>query len=345
MVLGFLLLFIEKKRGCERMAPKQKRKEMTIRELDKEKHQPLVKNWLTPEGLALLEGLSRDGYGYEDIANRIGVALSTIDRWRKKYVEIDEAFRRGRQISDYMVENALFKSALGYRTKEVSIKTKIEKGIVTEVTKDVSFKDQAPNMRAIEVWLYNRKPDLWKRDGGNRLDELLEDTSIQITVNKGIPKEEESWPKEVNDQITIDKPTNNVVEQTKAKDNSNVETKDNPKTKVKDNTGTVKINDQIEVSTNEPGKRSSGFERVNNERRIKNALPSDNIHVDKEEALDQAFNHINTIEHADGYTEQEWEEQKEANTHSEDLDEWPDDWEEQLDSNALEEGETSWGSI
>lgn len=276
------------------MTPEQKdiKKELQTKSISK------VDNWLTAEGLALLEGLSRDGYGYKDLADRIGVARSTLLRWADKYQAIDEALRKGREVSDYMVENALFKSALGYRTKEVSIKTKIENGVVTEVIKDVNFRDQNPNMRAIELWLYNRRPDVWKKDGGKRLDELIEDSSIQITVNRGLPKEEENnnWQEEINEDITIDKPTNDA----------------------KDNTAKVKLNDNIELSLNNEPKRESNLTKYNNERKLKDKLPSDNIHVDREKSLSDAIDNINHMKNPLHETNEE--EQK-------DLDEWPDNWE------------------
>lgn len=294
------------------MTPEQEaiKKELSPKQRGKNK----AKNWLTPEGLALLEGLSRDGYGLGDIANRMGITLTMLRRWRIQYEAIDVALRQGREIADYMVENALFKSALGYRTKEVSIQTKMENGAITEIVKDVKFRDQNPNIRAIEIWLYNRKPDLWKRDGGSRLDELIEDSSIQITVNRGNPDKEDKenkWQEEVNDNITINKKSNKPS---------------NNKTKKQANKQTNNID--IELNKENRNGNKSNFDEYNKQLAIKKTLPSDNINVDREQSLSAAFKEINDINHYHtGKNSQETNNKPSDN----DLDEWPDNWEELID--------------
>ena len=85
------------------------------------KNQCLATDWLEEDNLMLLECWARDGYTFEDIANRIGVSYSALRAWRKQYPEIDKALKSGREIIDYKVENALLKSALGYKTKEVKV--------------------------------------------------------------------------------------------------------------------------------------------------------------------------------------------------------------------------------
>ena len=68
--------------------------------------------WLTEEGLLLLEGWARDGLTDEQIAHNIGISTSTLNNWKNKYVEILESLKKGKEVVDYAVENALLKTAL-----------------------------------------------------------------------------------------------------------------------------------------------------------------------------------------------------------------------------------------
>lgn len=170
----------------------------------------VVNEWLEEERLILLESWARDGYTYEDIANRIGITTKTLSVWRKQYPEIQQALSKGREIVDYMVENALLKSALGYKTKEVKVTTIMRRGVVVEQQKEVLEKEQSPNVTACQVWLYNRKPDKWKKNR-DAIIEPDEDTTVQITVVRAKSKDDEidqEWQDEVNEKIEIRKAEN-----------------------------------------------------------------------------------------------------------------------------------------
>ena len=106
--------------------------------------------WLTEEGLLLLEGWARDGLTDEQIAHNIGISISTLNNWKNKYVEILESLKKGKEVVDYAVENALLKNAL--------------KGDTT----------------AQIYWLKNRRPDKWRDKPGyedprelDKLDAIL----------------------------------------------------------------------------------------------------------------------------------------------------------------------------
>lgn len=92
--------------------------------------------WLTPEGLLKLEGWARDGLTDEQIAQKIGIHRDTLNEWKKKYSDISDTLKRGKEVVDLRVENALLKRALGYEYEEVS--EKYESGTLTEkkVTKN-----------------------------------------------------------------------------------------------------------------------------------------------------------------------------------------------------------------
>ena len=179
----------------------------------KTKNECIATEWLEEDNLMLIECWARDGYTFQDIANRIGIAVSTLRGWRAQYPEFDEALKRGREIIDYKVENALLKSALGYKTKEVKVTTTMRYGKVVETVKDVTDKEQAPNVSAIQCWLYNRLPNKWKKNRDNLIELDEEDTKIQVTVTRASQSTkpnaqhddtvDEEWQDEVNQSIEI----------------------------------------------------------------------------------------------------------------------------------------------
>ncbi len=112
------------------------------------------KYWLTPEGLLKLEGWARDGLTDEQIAENMGISRSTLNSWKDKYPDISDTLKRGKEVVDRQVENALLKRALGYRYDEVTM----ENGVETKrVTKEVM-----PDTTAQIFWLKNRKPEEWR---------------------------------------------------------------------------------------------------------------------------------------------------------------------------------------
>lgn len=181
----------------------------------------VVDDWLEADGLMLIESWARDGYTVQDIATRIGVAQQTLRSWMKRYPEIKQAVNNGRELVDYKVENALLKAALGYKTKEVRVATIIRNGKTIETQKETIEREQAPNVSACQAWLYNRKPKVWKNmnSRANILDDIGEDTSIHITVERAVTPEgknnntvvgsssfeeaDTDWQNDVNKEVVV----------------------------------------------------------------------------------------------------------------------------------------------
>ena len=145
-----------------------------------------VDDWITDDGLLLLESWARDGYTMTDISNKIGIDNDCFLRWKDRYPEIRKAVSKGKELVDYQVENALLKSALGYKTKEVKVTTTMRYGKVVETIKEVTDKEIAPSVPAIQMWLYNRNKDKWKNmnNAKGMFDDMEEDSSIEITVTR-----------------------------------------------------------------------------------------------------------------------------------------------------------------
>ena len=120
--------------------------------------------WLTPEGLLKLEAWARDGLIDEQIAANIGISRETLYQWKNKYSDISDALKKGKEIVDIQVENALLKRALGYEYTEVTreVCENAETGeMELRVTKKVT-KEVVPDTTAQIFWLKNRRPDKWR---------------------------------------------------------------------------------------------------------------------------------------------------------------------------------------
>lgn len=116
--------------------------------------------WRTKEGLTLLEGWARDGLTDEELSKRMGISRETFYRWKEQFPDICDAIKKGKEVIDFEVEQALLKRALGYSytetRKEIDANGK-KKVIVTE-------KHVEADTAAQIFWLRNRKPDKWRNN-------------------------------------------------------------------------------------------------------------------------------------------------------------------------------------
>lgn len=140
--------------------------------------------WLEPEGLLKIEGWARDGLTEEQIAHNMGIGYSTLQAWKNEHQDILDTLKKGKEVIDRQVENALLKRALGYEYEEIS--EKYELGILTE--RKVTKKQVVPDTTAQIFWLKNRKPTDWR--------DKPEGESEQggITIVNNIPRPDNSKP-------------------------------------------------------------------------------------------------------------------------------------------------------
>ena len=145
--------------------------------------------WLTNEGLLRLQGWARDGLTDEQIAENIGINVCTLYDWKNKYPNIADALKDGKDVADRQVENALFKSALGYTFDEVTKELKDDELVVTKVV----HKEVQPNTTAQIFWLKNRKRAEWRdrvenaitgADGGAVKVETLTESDVDKRIKE-----------------------------------------------------------------------------------------------------------------------------------------------------------------
>ena len=113
---------------------------------------------MQPDELILLEGWARDGLTDEQIAKNIGSTSKTLYDWKAKYTPICDALKKGKEVVDFEVENALFKAAMeGNTTAQI-------------------------------FWLKNRRPDKWREkpketppaeEVNDRFMEALQETATE----------------------------------------------------------------------------------------------------------------------------------------------------------------------
>lgn len=82
--------------------------------------------------LGLVEGWKRDGLTDEQIAHNLGVSKHSLIKWKKEKPDFSDAIKKGKEVSDYELENALHKRATGYYYKEETV---TNKGDVVEIEK------------------------------------------------------------------------------------------------------------------------------------------------------------------------------------------------------------------
>lgn len=109
--------------------------------------------WLTEEGLIKINGWAKDGLIDEQIATNIGVSYSTFRDWKKKFPALSAALKESKEAVDRQVENALFKSAVGFIYEEETVTNAGDVVLVKKYSK--------PNTTAQIFWLKNRKRNQW----------------------------------------------------------------------------------------------------------------------------------------------------------------------------------------
>lgn len=154
--------------------------------------------WRTKEGLTLIGGWARDGLTDEQIAHNMGISRSTLNEWKKKYPDISDTLKKGKDIVDIQVENALLKRALGYKYKETT--KELTKSGFMMVTKEV-VKEVVPDTTAQIFWLKNRRPDKWRDKPVAVESEVYEDDGLLSALDAQVDEiEDDSWMLEDEDE-------------------------------------------------------------------------------------------------------------------------------------------------
>lgn len=103
--------------------------------------------------LLLIEAWCRDGLTDLDMCKNLDISEDSFYKYKKEHSEFSEALKKGKEVIDVMVENALLKAALGYEYEETKD---------TENGSERTTKYAHPNTTALIFWLKNRKKEAWR---------------------------------------------------------------------------------------------------------------------------------------------------------------------------------------
>lgn len=121
--------------------------------------------------LTLIEGWKRDGLSDAQVAHNLGISYTLLKEWKNKYPTFVAAIKKGKEVSDYELENSLHKRAMGYYYNEEVLSNA---GEIKEITKY-----EHPNPTALIFALKNRLPKKY------RDKQEIDQTTRNIEINVG----------------------------------------------------------------------------------------------------------------------------------------------------------------
>lgn len=120
--------------------------------------------------LGLVEGWKRDGLTDEQIAKNLSVSKHTLIKWKKNIPDFLDAIKKGKEVSDYELENALHKRAVGYYYEEET---------VTNTGKVVRVKKyEHANPTSLIFALKNRLPHKYR----DKVEQEITQKNIEINI-------------------------------------------------------------------------------------------------------------------------------------------------------------------
>lgn len=108
----------------------------------------------------LAEAWAAAGKINTEIAEKLGIAESTLRLWEKRHKAFSAALKSGRSPSDDRVERSLFERAIGYSNPN-AVKIFLPQGS-TEPIYAPYTEHYPPEVVACIFWLKNRRPEKWR---------------------------------------------------------------------------------------------------------------------------------------------------------------------------------------
>jgi len=127
-----------------------------------------------------IEEWAKNGLIDTQIAKNLGISKDSFYKYKNAYIAFSDALKRGKEVIDVEVENALLKRALGYKYNEITKEPTKDNPTELQITKQVT-KEVLPDVTAQIFWLKNRRPEDWRdkkeifSSGSNTIQITLED--------------------------------------------------------------------------------------------------------------------------------------------------------------------------
>lgn len=110
-----------------------------------------------------VRSLARRGLTVKEIAQEMGIARSTLNRWAKEHEEFSDTLNKGRSEADALVEDSLFRRAVGSTTTETRKIMEFDKnGMPSPTRVETIERETPPDVAACIFWLKNRRPKDWR---------------------------------------------------------------------------------------------------------------------------------------------------------------------------------------
>lgn len=112
----------------------------------------------------LASSLSRLGATMPEVAEALGVAVSTVYLWRSTHPEFSEALQIAKDVADNRVERSLYEKAHGYAYSRVLRDSRTGLPLTHPDTGEVLTETVhvPPDTTAMIFWLKNRRPEDWR---------------------------------------------------------------------------------------------------------------------------------------------------------------------------------------
>jgi hypothetical protein len=112
-----------------------------------------------PADLPKVKELSNAGATDLELADYLGVSLTTLYRWKNEHKDFRHAIKSGKVEADERVQRSLYKRALGYEIDSEKIFCDAKTGEVTRVP----YREHIPpSDTAMIFWLKNRMKEEWR---------------------------------------------------------------------------------------------------------------------------------------------------------------------------------------
>ena len=137
--------------------------------------------WINdPDKKTLLSGWARKGLSDQQIAKNIGISRSTLNEWRKKYPDISDTLKKGKEVADAEVENTLYLKCIGHKV-QLKKTFKVKKIEYNDAGKKIKEEENLetgedevyipPDTKAIIFWLTNRMREDWKERQNTQMEQ------------------------------------------------------------------------------------------------------------------------------------------------------------------------------
>lgn len=149
----------------------------------------------------------QDGATEQQVAQNLGIAYSTFNKWKSEETELMEVCKKGRQALVLQLRGALIKKAMGYKYTEIKTVSEaiklpddmqqflLDNGFTQKeiaqarlVKTEVAEKEQTPDVAALNLALKNYDKANWAND-----PQMLDIKKEELKLKKKVIEEGGGW--------------------------------------------------------------------------------------------------------------------------------------------------------